>query len=257
MKVVEVEQLLDLLDGVFEGRADSTSRAASEHWNGILLREGHPLNTDLPDASLVAWNQAGQLPMEKVATALDVGCGLGRNSRWMAGFGASVTGMDIATSALEAARGRTAGRAERHTAGRAEGHTGGVEFFEVDFLREEVPGGPFELVYDSGCFHHLAPHRRISYLKSLREVLAPGGYFGICTFTAGRMGSDEPDDVLMRSGSLGEGVGYTETELAEMFSWLDLVAAGPMPGQDAVDEPVFTQDFLTVALFRNPAEDSR
>lgn len=95
-------------------------------------------------------------------------------------FGASVTGVDIAASALEAARGRTEG----------------VEFREVDFLREGVPGGPFELVYDSGCFHHLAPHRRISYLKSLREVLAPGGYFGICTFTAGRMGSTEPDDVL-------------------------------------------------------------
>ncbi|WP_328991443.1 methyltransferase domain-containing protein [Kribbella sp. NBC_01245] len=241
MRVVEVEGLLDLLDEVFEGRADATSRAASEHWNGILLREGHPLNTDRPDASLVEWHRSGLLPMEKVATALDVGCGLGRNSRWMAGFGASVTGIDIAASALEAARGRGEG----------------VEFREVDFLREVVPGGPFELVYDSGCFHHLAPHRRISYLKSLREVLAPGGYFGICTFTSGLMGSDEPDDVLMRSGRLGEGVGYTEAELAEMFSWLDPIAAGPMPGQDAFDVPVFTQDFLTVALFRNPAEDDQ
>ncbi|MFC0627737.1 class I SAM-dependent methyltransferase [Kribbella deserti] len=186
MRVTGVEELLELLDGVFEGRVDSTSRAASEHWDGILLREGHPLNTELPDARR---------------------------------------------------------------------RTEAVEFLEVDFLREEVPGGPYDLVYDSGCFHHLAPHRRLSYVKALREVLAPGGYFGICTFTAGLMGSDEPDDVLMRSGRLGEGVGYTEVELDEMFSWLELVDSGPMAKYGAnANNPVFTQDFLTVALFRNPAK---
>lgn len=238
MRITTVEELLDLLDTLHDQRADATSRAASRHWDDILQRVGHPLNTDLPDANLLTWRQAGLLPLERLATALDVGCGLGRNSRWLAGSGVAVTGVDIAASALAAARRRSEGMP--------------VDFLEVDFLREAVPGAPFDLVYDSGCFHHLAPHRRISYLRRLRDVLAPGGYFGICTFTAGRMGSDEADDVLMRSGRLGEGTGFTTTELAEMFSWLDLIDAGPMPGSDAAPEPVFTQDFLTAALFHKP-----
>ena len=256
MRIATVDDLLQLLDGLHEERADATSRAASAHWDDILQREGHPLNTDLPDVNLMTWRDAGLLPVETLKTVLDVGCGLGRNGRWLAGFGPAVTGVDIAASALEAARGRSlVGQSGigpvTAAGGPAEGSA--VDFLELDFLREVVPGGPFDLVYDSGCFHHLAPHRRISYMRSLQEALAPGGYFGICTFTAGLMGSEEPDDVLMRSGRLGEGVGYTEAELAEMFSWLDLIDAGPMPGPDAVPEPAFTQDFLTVALFRRPA----
>ncbi|HEU4948033.1 MAG TPA: class I SAM-dependent methyltransferase [Kribbella sp.] len=237
MRIATVDELLQLLDNLHAQRADATSRAASDHWDEVLQREGHPLNTDLPDISLLTWREAGLLPLQEMKTVLDVGCGLGRNSRWFAGLGASVTGVDIATSALAAARRRSEGSA--------------VDFLELDFLREVVPGAPFDFVYDSGCFHHLAPHRRISYMRSLQEALAPGGYFGISTFTAGKMGSDAPDDVLMRSGRLGEGVGYTEAELAQMFSWLDLVGAGPMPGPQAVREPAFTHDFLTVALFRS------
>lgn len=243
MRISTVDELLDLLDTLHGQRADATSRAASEHWNDVLQREGHPLGTDLADSNLIDWHQTGQLPMETLRTALDVGCGLGRNSRWMAQFGASVTAVDIADSVLVAARKRSRDLP--------------VRFLDLDFLREPLPTAPFDLVYDSGCFHHLAPHRRISYLLALRTALAPGGYFGICTFTAGRMGSAAPDDVLMRSGRLGEGVGYTEDELAGIFSWLELVTAGPMPAE--VGEPAFSQDFLTVALFRRPpaAPESR
>jgi hypothetical protein len=35
--------------------------------------------------------------------------------------------------------------------------------------------GPYDLIYDSGCLHHLPPHRRISYLALLERALAPGG----------------------------------------------------------------------------------
>ncbi|HEY6739150.1 MAG TPA: class I SAM-dependent methyltransferase [Actinopolymorphaceae bacterium] len=237
-RITTTGQLLDLLDGLFDERADSTSRAASEHWNRILRTDGHPLNTDLVDINLLDWHRRGLLRFPVGGTALDIGCGLGRNSRWLASHGLTVTAVDIADAALEAARQRTDGA--------------GITFLELDFLRERVPAGPFDVVYDSGCFHHLAPHRRISYLESLRTALAPGGSFGICTFAAGRMGSAAPDDVLLRRGGLGEGVGYTNAELTKMFSWLELVEASPMPPAETVDEPAFTQDFLTVALFHRP-----
>ncbi|MGH3713829.1 MAG: hypothetical protein ACRDT4_10280 [Micromonosporaceae bacterium] len=81
----------------------------------------------------------------------------------------------------------------------------------------------------------------------------PGGLFGICSFAAGRMGTSSTDAELLRQGHLDGGVGYTLDELREMFSWLEAVDARPMPAPAAVPEPVFTQDFLNVALFRRPA----
>jgi SAM-dependent methyltransferase len=237
-RLTGVDALLDLLDTLFDDREDATSRAATEHWDTMYTRPGHPLAVDLPDANLVAWRDAGLLPLDTIATALDVGCGLGRNSRWLAAQGVRTTGVDIAATTLDRARTLSAGL--------------DVTFADVDVLREPVLGGPFDLVYDSGCFHHLAPHRRISYLRTLRSALRPGGWFGICTFTAGRMGSSADDADLLRSGRVGEGVGYTEAELVDVFSWLEPVAIGPIPPQADVAEPVFTHDFLTVALFRRP-----
>jgi SAM-dependent methyltransferase len=237
-RLTSVDELLDLLDTLFEGRQDATSRAATAHWDDLYTRPGHPLAVDLPDANLVTWRDAGLLPLDSVTTALDVGCGLGRNTRWLAAQGVRTTGVDIAAAALDRAR--------------ALSDDQDVTYADVDVLREPVPGGPFDLVYDSGCFHHLAPHRRISYVRALDATLRPGGWFGICTFAAGRMGSTDRDADLLRAGRVGEGVGYTEAELVDVFSWLEPVARGPIPPQEDVAEPVFTHDFLTVALFRRP-----
>ena len=65
--------------------------------------------------------------------------------------------------------------------------------------------GPYDLIYDSGCFHHLAPHRRISYLDLLGRHLAPGGWFGLSCFAAGEdgMGTERPDAALYRAKTLG------------------------------------------------------
>lgn len=237
-RVSTTEQLMELLDGLYGADADRTSAGASEFWGRLLQQPGHLLGTDLPDANLVAWEAAHLLPPPadpgRPPTALDVGCGLGRNSAWLARQGFSVTGIDVAAPAIaEAAR-----RSPDPT------------YLLRDFIREEVPGAPFDLVYDSGCFHHLAPHRRISYRAALHATLAPHGVFGIVTFAAGRMGTTADDAMLLRQGALEGGVGYDLDELVDVFEDLDLVAAGRQPTADEVGAPVFTQDFLHAALFR-------
>lgn len=88
-------------------------------------------------------------------------------------------------------------------------------------------------------------------MQALRATLVPGGLFGICTFAAGRMGTVSADADLLREGRLDGGIGYTPEELEEMFSWLEVVDARPMPSS-AGREQVFTQDFLDAALFRRP-----
>lgn len=45
-----------------------------------------------------------------------------------------------------------------------------------------MEGPPVDFVYDSGLFHHLAPHRRLTYLQLLDHRLKPGAYFGLTCF---------------------------------------------------------------------------
>jgi SAM-dependent methyltransferase len=240
LRITTTQQLVDLLDGLFADRADWTSRAGADHWAEVLSREEHPLNSDLPDANLLLWAQRGFLgdlgAKTETLTALDIGCGLGRNSRWLANAGFSVIGVDIAAYAVEEANRRSS--AHR------------VVYLELDFLREDVPGGPFDLVYDSGCFHHLPPHRRISYFQALDTCLAPGGLFGISTFATGKMGSEADDLTLFREGRLDGGIAYSLDELCEMFSAFAVLDVRPMPVASEVEEPAFYQDFLNTALFR-------
>lgn len=238
MRITTRDHLMELLDSLYGDDADRTSSAAASFWDALLEQPDHPLNTDLPDAGLVAWRQAGLLGDPAGRSALDVGCGLGRNSRWLAAQGFTTTGIDIAPRALDRAAQRSPGQ--------------GLTYLERDFVRDGLGEEPFDLVYDSGCFHHLAPHRRISYMEALGAALAPGGLFGICTFAAGRMGTTSADADLLRQGRLEGGVGYTLEELTEMFSWLEVLDLGPMPAAVSVPEPVFTHDFLNVALFRRP-----
>ncbi|MEU0722174.1 class I SAM-dependent methyltransferase [Streptomyces lavendulocolor] len=111
--------------------------------------------------------------------------------------------------------------------------------------------GPYDLVYDSGCFHHLPPHRRVSYLALLDDVLAPGGHFGLTCFAAGGMGSEEPDAALYRQSRLHGGLAYTPGSLRWIFSDLEEVelrrTRDEPPGSACFGEP-----FLHTALFARP-----
>ncbi|MGC0343506.1 hypothetical protein RKD20_008540 [Streptomyces sp. SLBN-8D4] len=69
--------------------------------------------------------------------------------------------------------------------------------------------GTYELIYDSGCFHHLPPHRRISYLALLERHLAPGGRFGVACFAEGAVGSELSDADFNGQGRLEGGLACT------------------------------------------------
>lgn len=236
MRIATLEQLMDALDTLFDDGSDWTRADGRNHWEGIFSRPDHPLNSELPDANLVGWSARGLLPAGTGRTAVDLGCGLGRNARWLAQQGYRVTGVDLSPYAVAEAKRRTP--ADLTT------------FLEADILRSPIPGGPYDLVYDSGCFHHLPPHRRISYLHMLEGALKPGGLFGLCTFAPGQMGSDDDDVALLRRGKLDGGIAYSPDDLRHIFSNLKPVASGPLLPAGTPDEAVFAHDFLNVALFR-------
>ena len=238
MRLATLEQLLDTLDRLFDDDSDWTKPSDHDHWADIFSRPDHPLNTDLPDANLVAWQQRGLLPDSAGRSALDIGCGLGRNTRWLAARGYRATGIDLSPYAVQRARERSA--------------KSSASYLEGDVLREDIPGGPFDFVYDSGCFHHLPPHRRLSYLAALSACLKPGGLFGICTFAPGQMGSQADDLTLLRQGRLEGGIAYSLYDLRGVFAGLTLLDSGPLHPPENEAEAVFAMDFLIAALFCRP-----
>lgn len=127
----------------------------------------------------------------------------------------------------------------------------GVRFVCGDAFVPGVLEGPYDLVHDSGCFHHLPPHRRVGHLALLDRVLAPGGLFSLTAFAAGEggMGSELPDADLYRRGRLDGGLAYTDDSLRAVFADLTEVELRRMRDEPA-DSPRFGEPFLWAGLFR-------
>lgn len=232
MRLSTVEQLLQHLDGVVDAheRGDRTSRGAESFWVKMLTLPDHPLNTNLPDEPLVDWHERGLLGDLNGTRVLDVGCGNGRNAAWLSNKGAQVIGIDIATGLLESVSAQM---------------PQGVTLASIDVLRDQIPGDAFDLVYDSGCFHHLAPHRRITYLERVMPLIAPSGKYGILAFSHERQPSPSDTEVLVGGDTAG-GASFTVEDLTAIFSpYVDLIEARPVTAGRA---ETFGADFLNAAL---------
>lgn len=233
MRIHTHEQLLEALDEIVArgARGDRTRPDAAGFWAELLTREGHPLATDQPDENLLDWHARGLLGDLVGARVLDIGCGRGRNTRWFAEQGAHVDGVDIATNLLGAD---------------SVAMPKGATLATCDILRDELPHTAYDLVYDSGCFHHLAPHRRETYCDRLTGVLVPGGRFGIVTLADAEIESASDVDILA-SGDVGGGIGYSLQDLAQIFEPLRLLE-GRRVRADV--DGAFGETFLNAALFQ-------
>ncbi|MCX3063374.1 class I SAM-dependent methyltransferase [Streptomyces beihaiensis] len=230
------EDVFRLLDGVF-GRVED----GPDWWDRFYAERDRdvPFFVDKPDENLSA-HLAALPPRPAGARALDLGCGPGRNAVHIAAHGFTVDAVDQSATAVAWGR-------ERAAAAGAD-----VRFHQGSIFDVPLPDAPYDLVYDSGCLHHLPPHRRVSYLELLERVLAPGGHFGVVCFAAGADGSLRPDQELYRTGDLGGGLAFGPDELRYLFADLEEVEMRPMAprGEDAV---TFGEPFLLTALFRRPA----
>lgn len=122
-----------------------------------------PWNRDEPGAVLVA--AAGDVSARKPRSrALDVGCGAGVFSVWLAKRGLETTGIDLFPEAIAMARSVAAGANVN------------VELIAGDLFMFE-PVAPFELVYDSGCLHSLVGGDVAWYKRQLLRWLAPGASY--------------------------------------------------------------------------------
>lgn len=99
----------------------------------------------------------------QLGSALDLGCGSGKDAVLLATLGFATTGLDISPRALEIAA--------EHAAG--QGVT--VRWLEGDVLALPCADESFDLITDRGCFHHLSTDQRLTYVREVDRVLRPGG----------------------------------------------------------------------------------
>lgn len=129
-----------------------------------------PWETGEPSADLLLLFKKKQL--SRGMKALDVGCGLGTQTRFMAQRGVKATGIDIAETAIRKAREQLL--KEKDTV---------ANFVVGDVSHMPMPTASFEFVYDRGCYHHLDISQRKAYVKEVSRVLVPGGLLHMVVFS--------------------------------------------------------------------------
>jgi SAM-dependent methyltransferase len=96
-------------------------------------------------------------------TVLELGCGVGRFSRYLARKGLRATGVDFSAVAIAKARARVAEDDRK------------PEFLVGDVTDLNALRAPFDVSFDVGCFHCLDLHAQERYASEVFRLLVPGG----------------------------------------------------------------------------------
>jgi len=132
-------------------------------WNESYASGNLPWDTGQPEPLLVEFAASGAV---KPGPALEIGAGTGTNAIWMAERGFDVLAVDLSPLAVERARAKMEGRSLR------------CRFVASDFLAAPPPDGPFQFVFDRGCFHAFdEPAERQMFAAQVAAALAPGGFW--------------------------------------------------------------------------------
>lgn len=223
------EDLLNMLDSLL--------REPSQFWDDFYSnREKEiPFFTNKPDENLVSYFEKKLLNSGRV---LELGCGPGRNAIYFAENGCLVDAVDLSKESIHWATER------------AKEKNVNVNFIHDNIFNLQIEEGTYDIVYDSGCFHHIAPHRRMSYINLVKKALKPGGYFAITCFVQGGElgGADITDWEVYRLRSLKGGLGFTDEKLRTIFKDFSEIEIRRMKGIKQSNE-VFGMPALWTALF--------
>jgi len=194
MNINTIDDLYNMLDARFP--------SASYDWMYADRPQQAPFiaQNELPDENLAEFLE----DYPKPGRALEFGCGEGRNAIFMAAKGIDVTAIDLSQIAI------------KHAQKLAKKRKVNVNFLAGDIFKVGLERQGYQFVYDCGCFHHLTPHRRLSYLDLLDRALVPGGYFGLTCFAWGENCSAEVDDWVYYDAPRVD-VAFTEDRLREFF----------------------------------------
>jgi SAM-dependent methyltransferase len=143
--------------------------------DGIAPMTTPPWDNKAPSENVIAWQTGGWVHGD----VLDIGCGLGDNTVYLAKNGHTVTGLDISPTALITA--------ER----RAKDAGVDVTFAVGDSTKLDGYTDAFDTVIDIGLFHVLDDDGRRSYAAAVHRATRPGATLLLSCFSdANPIGKD-------------------------------------------------------------------
>jgi SAM-dependent methyltransferase len=137
----------------------TTLAESAAHWDARYRTGNTPWNTTAPSTELM--RVIAETPVAP-CTAIDLGCGTGAHSLWLAQQRFDVTGVDVSPLVIEHASARAA------TAGLA------VHFVVADLLAGADVGGPYDFFFDRACYHYLREVDLERYLDCVARATRPG-----------------------------------------------------------------------------------
>jgi SAM-dependent methyltransferase len=224
--IYDLEDLLKILNSLL--------REPTQFWNSFYSDRDKavPFFANSPDENLVSYFEKELFIQGKV---LELGCGPGRNAIYFAEKGCIVDAVDLSQESLKWATERAK---EKNVS---------VNFINENIFELDIEEGTYDIVYDSGCFHHIAPHRRMSYLNLVKKALKPNGFFAItCFVQGGELGGAEISDwEVYRLRSLKGGLGYSDEKLRIIFRDLKEIEIRKMKEIEQPNDVFGVPDFLT------------
>ena len=185
-------------------RLELVESAEAQRWQSFYADRTRPVPffEAGPDENLVEWVETKRI---RPGVALDIGCGNGRNSVYLAKNGFVTSGVDLSEQAI-------AWASEQSAKSNVD-----VQWMCSSVFARPPAQGSVDFIYDSGCFHHLAPHQRCRYGELVAQALKSGGHFGLVCF-APEGGNGYTDEQVYERGSVGGGMGYSGDALRDFWS---------------------------------------
>jgi SAM-dependent methyltransferase len=224
--IITNDDILAMLDDILEKRD-------CEWWDKFYSDREKPIPffKNIPDESLLSYCMSNILNKGK---ALDIGCGNGRNSLYLAKQGFDVIGIDISGESINWAQELSSD------------YTNKPDFKRRSIFEFEDKPKSFDFINDSGCFHHIKPHRRPHYFESVLKYLKDDGYFSMTCFNL-EGGANISDYDVYRDYSMHGGLGFSEYKLKRILeTYFNIVEFRKM--QESSNPDVFGKDFLWVVL---------
>ncbi|KAI1812368.1 S-adenosyl-L-methionine-dependent methyltransferase [Poronia punctata] len=183
----------------------------SEHFKGSQPQEHSTKWNELWEKSLTPWDRGGPSPAlydllkenpnglislpddNSKKRALVPGCGRGHDVLLLSSFGYDVYGLDVSSTALEAAK-ENAAKAPIEELYPTQGvKRGSVTWLAQDFFAQDWEGVDtrFDVIFDYTFFCALPPAMRPSWASRMRSLLVPGGRL-ICLEFPTEKSSSEP-----------------------------------------------------------------
>jgi len=146
-------------------------------WNERYAAHETPWDSGVPSKELIrVLDGEGVHPCR----AVELGCGTGTNSIYLASRGFNVTGLDCSPLALGQARSKAAEVGAN------------IQFLEADLCRFNLELQPFDFIFDRGCYHSVRRLDITGFLKTLRKLSRPGTRYLVLTGNANEEGPGPP-----------------------------------------------------------------